>query len=498
MNRRTKLLLNSMTGVIRQLTTLVCGFVLPRYMLIYFGSSVNGLVSSIAHFLSFITLLELGIGPVIQSNLYKPLANKDDAQISRIVKSSKRFFYTIGVVFLVYIAVLSIVYPRFINSSFDATFTASLLVIISISTIAEYFVGMSYQLLLNADQKAYIQQTIGIITVIINTVLAVTLMKCGASIHLVKLASASIFVIRPFALLLYVDRHYNLDRHVEIKEEPIKQKWNGFSQHLAAVICQNIDVVLLTFFSTLENVSVYNVFYLVTHGVTQIIMTAATGLESLFGNMIAKNENMLLCKTFEMVEFIVHNIVVIIFTITAITITPFVKVYTYGVNDANYDVPLFGFLLVIAYAAQCLRVPYFRMIKAAGHFKQTQNGAYVSAILNIIFSIILVFKYGLIGVAIGTLVAMVYHTCYFVIYLKNNIINRAITPFLIYMLFDIIVLVVSIFVTQQFKMNIITYGSWLVYAIKTSGLVLAITIILDVLFFRKKIVDLFLILRKKH
>lgn len=227
-------------------------------------------------------------------------------------------------------------------------------------------------------------------------------------------------------------------------------------------------------------------------------MTAATGLESLFGNMIAKNENMLLCKTFEMVEFIVHNIVVIIFTITAITITPFVKVYTYGVNDANYDVPLFGFLLVIAYAAQCLRVPYFRMIKAAGHFKQTQNGAYVSAILNIIFSIILVFKYGLIGVAIGTLVAMLYHTCYFVIYLKNNIINRAITPFLIYMLFDIIVLVVSIFVTQQFKMNIITYGSWLVYAIKTSGLVLAITIILDVLFFRKKIVDLFLILRKKH
>ena len=49
-------------------------------------------------------------------------------------------------------------------------------------------------------------------------------------------------------------------------------------------------------------------------------------------------------------------------------------------------------------------------------------GAFISAILNIFITLALVFRYGLIGAAFGTLVAMLYHTCYFVWYLRKNII----------------------------------------------------------------------------
>jgi len=486
-DRKRKLLLSSGTGLAKQLTSVICGFILPRYMLLYFGSSVNGLVSSIQHFLLFITLLEMGIGPVIQSNLYKPLAGKDDKTISLIVKSSKRFFRTIGLIFLVYIAILTIAYPRIVNTSFDYWYTASLVVILSLSIIAEYFFGMTYQILLNADQKAYIQQITTICTILLNTVVSIILMRNGASIHVVKTFTAFIFILKPVVFNVYISKHYRIDNDVILQGEPIKQKWNGFSQHLASVVCQNIDVVLLSLFSSLQNVSIYNVYFLVTNGVTQIIMTTATGLESFFGNMIANNENELLTKTFDFVEWFIHTIVIIIFSVAAITICPFVSVYTKGVNDANYIVPEFGFLLVLAYTAQCLRIPYFRIIKAAGHFKQTQNGAFISTGINIIVSALLVKRLGLIGVGVGTLAAMLFHTGYFVWYLKKNILFRPMKLFLIYLFFDIVVICSGYFISRICIFNGLSYLQWVVYALKCMLIVVLEVALISVVFFKDKV-----------
>ena len=495
MSRKKKLFINMGAGIIKQVVTVVCGFILPRYMLIYYGSAVNGLVSSVAHYLSFISLLDMGVGAVVQANLYKPLAEKNSSHISRIVKSSERFFRRLGYIFIAYIIVLCFIYPIFVNKEFGTWFTVSLILIISISTLAQYLFGMTYQLLLNADQKSYIHLFLVIGTVILNTVLSVFLMRLGCSIQIVKLVSASVFVLRPILQMAYVHRNYDIDSKIKIEGEPIKQKWNGFSQHVAAVVCRNIDVVVLTLFSTLENVSIYSVYYNVTSGVEQIIMTAATGLESLFGNMLANNETGKLLKAFSAIEWGIHTAVTLIFTIAGITIVPFISVYTKGVSDANYIAPLFGALMVLAYGVQCLRVPYFRVIKAAGHFKQTQNGAYISALLNIVITVALVFKFGLIGAAIGTFVAMMYHTCYFVRYLQDNILNRSAKYFIRYLLADSLIAVVSYLITKGFSMSLLNYTGWVIYAIKVSVVVLVISSMVNLIAYRQQIFGLIHLLK---
>lgn len=154
MNRKKKFALNAVSGLIKQMVTILCGFILTRAILLHYGSVTNGLVASITQFLGFITFLEMGIGPVIQTNLYKPLADKNCNDISAIVKASNSFFRRIGSIFIFYIILLCIIFPRITESGYSNLYTISLLVIISISTIAQYFLGMTYQLLLNADQKA--------------------------------------------------------------------------------------------------------------------------------------------------------------------------------------------------------------------------------------------------------------------------------------------------------------------------------------------------------
>lgn len=489
MNRKQKLILNSCTGLIKQLVVVICGFILPRYMLLYYGSNVNGLVSSITHFLGFISLLELGIGPVIQANLYKPLAEKNDEEISKIIISSERFFRRIAYIFIAYIAVLAVIFPIFVNTEYDVLFTVSLLVILSISSFAEYFFGVTYQLLLNADQKSYVQTLLQIIATIFNTLCCIVVMHIGAPIHVVKLVSSLIFVLRPIGQAIYVHKHYHINKKLKLTEEPIKQKWNGFAQHLAAVICGNADVVILTMFSTLSNVSIYSVYYNVTNGVTMLIMTAATGLEAYFGNMIAKGERKNLEHAFSRIEWLIHFAVTVIFTIATITVVPFISVYTRGINDADYIVPSFSTILMLAYAAQCLRVPYFRVIKAAGHFRETQNGAFISTILNVIISVALVFKFGLVGIALGTFVAMLYHTVYFVWYLNGHILNRSIWYFVKHFATDLVILVFSSFATKCFVRMQINYFSWIVLVVKVAIVTLCIASIVNIIFNFKSVMN---------
>ena len=139
MSRKKNLLINSIIGLLSQIVTLSCGFIIPRFMITYYGSATNGLVSSVTHFLGFISFLEMGVGSVVRANLYKPLAGRDEEQISMIAKAASRFFKRIGIVFLVYICVLIFIFPKYINSEFEPFFSRSLILVISLSTLAQYF-----------------------------------------------------------------------------------------------------------------------------------------------------------------------------------------------------------------------------------------------------------------------------------------------------------------------------------------------------------------------
>ena len=234
-SRGKKLALNTLTSLILQITNIVSGFILPRLILGSFGSDVNGLVNSISQFLGVITLLDLGVGAVVQSSLYKPLAENDKDSISKIYVSASKFFKRLAMMLLGYVVILLIVYPLIVNQNFDYWYTATLIGAICISSFAQYYFGIVNSLLLSAHQKGYIQYTAQIITIILNTIACAVLINLGGSIQMVKLTTSLIYLIRPLFLVWYVKKHYDIDRKITYEEEPIKQKWNGMAQHFACV-----------------------------------------------------------------------------------------------------------------------------------------------------------------------------------------------------------------------------------------------------------------------
>lgn len=485
MDRRKKLKLNTIAGLVSQVVTLICGFIVPRLILSYYGSDVNGLVSSITHFLSFISLAECGMGVVIQSSLYKPLAEQNEDEISRIIISSDRFFRTIGIVFSVYVIILAFSFPFFLSSDFDFWYISSLLLAIAISTYVQHFICMSYRLLISADQLGYIQLSLQIITQILSTVLCVVLFNIGASIQVLKLCTSITLFIQPAVLAAYVKKHYKINKKLRLQGEPIKQKWNGLAQHVAYVVLQNTDTVVLTLMSTLTNVSIYNVYYLVVNGIKAMLTTATTGMQSFFGNLYAKNESEGLNIAFSLYEWLMHTGVVFLYVCTASLIVSFVQVYTTGIEDADYIVPAFGILISIAQMSYCIRIPYNSIVFAAGHYKQTQTSAIIEAVINIIVSVTLVSKFGLVGVAVGTLAAMTYRTVYLAWYLSKNILYRPIKHFIKHIAVDILAFGTSYYATVFFSMESVSYTSWLLLAVKVFIIDFVVTLTINVIAYPK-------------
>ena len=190
-------------------------------------------------------------------------------------------------------------------------------------------------------------------------------------------------------------------------------------------------------------------------------------------------------------EWLLHTGTVFVFGCTAMLIVPFEAVYTNGMTDANYIQPLFGALLVIANAGHCLRLPYNFMILAAGHYKKTQRCYIIAVIINIVLSVVLVFFFGLVGVAIGTLAAMFYQTIWMALYNSKFLIKRSIKVFFKQSIVDIITAVSAALATFWIPMMSISYLSWILMAAEIAIIWIVIIVAFNIIFYKDKMAKLF-------
>ena len=485
-----KLKTNLIISVACQLIAMIYGFILPRLILEQFGSEVNGLSQSIKQFLGIISFLDMGVGQVVRSALYRPLEQKDGDQLSRIMVSGGRFYRKIAYGLLGYVAILVLAYPLLVDQSFGWLFTAGMILIMAIGSFAQYYFGIIQEQLLHASQKSYLIYGLQIVCYLINLVVCVCMIRMNCSIHAVKLATAVIFLIRPFFYTWYIRKNYPINWRITYEEEPIRQKWHGVAQHISAVVLDGTDNIVLTFFSTLSNVSVYSVYYMIIGSIQGFYQSAAVGLQSAAGAMWAKQDPLKIRQMFSKVEFGLHTATVFLFSCTGLLIVPFVKVYTNGLTDADYIQPLFAALLVLAYGIRCLRTPYNIWILAAGHFKQTQRCHITAAALNLVISVLAVSRWGLIGVAIGTLIAMCYQTLWMMAYTTRKLIKCSVGNVLWQLLADFTAVALTCVCASGITLGQITYLGWLVMAIKVASLALVCDFAVSLLFFRHRVCQL--------
>lgn len=128
-------------------------------------------------------------------------------------------------------------------------------------------------------------------------------------------------------------------------------------------------------------------------------------------------------------------------------------------------------MIIAAEYLYCLRTPYNSIIYAAGKFKETKFSAGAEAVINIVISIILVQKFELVGVAIGTLIAMAYRTIAFIIYLHKDVLHLSYMSEIKRYGISLLSYIISIIAFTRIAVSTENYFEWVIYA----GIVFVLT-----------------------
>lgn len=464
--QRKLLFFTVLSNLTLQCVTALCGFILPPLIIREFGSTVNGMVSSITQCIAYLNLVEAGVGGAAIAALYKPLAEHNCDRCNAILSATKRFYNRSGLIFTLLIFTLSFVYPFFVGdqiSRFDAAF---MVLILGISGVAEFFLIGKYRVLLTADRHTYVLSIIQIFAVICNTAVSVFLIRCGGGILVVKLCASVVYLCRYLFIAVYVRKRY---RQMRFDKNPdvlaISQSKNVMVHQVGSLIVRNSPVLIITIFCTLKDVSVYSVYAMVFFAIKQILLSFSNGIEAFLGNSLVKNSLKVTHQNFSHYETLFFALVFWVYVLALLLCIPFMRLYTRTMTDAEYIQPLAAFLFVVVGVFDHLRTPGDKLISAAGHFKQTQFRSLLEAGINLVCSIIFTLFFGWKGVLLGSVCSYLYRSFDIIFYASRHILRifpvASLTKFLCF-------LVLSFLVYRGFSvwnLQMQTYMQWILSAL---------------------------------
>lgn len=498
--KQSKLLfLNTVTSILFLVVSIFCGFIVPYLTLNYFGSEINGLVDSINQFLKLIIFLEFGVGAVIQTSLYSPLTEGNLFEINRIIILAERFFKKIALILLLYVILIIIIYPNIvISSSVSMTSIRILIFVMSLNLFSQYYFGIVDKLLLLADQRGYIVYLVQTFSMLLGTALSSLFIMMGYSIVITQLITAVFFILRPVIFRIYITKNYQINRALTIEKGDLNDKWSGLSQHIASVILDTTDVVILTIFTTLQTVSVYSIYFLVVTGVRQLIKSLTSGVQSFIGKLYASNEMAKLVSLFRYSEWLIHSVSIIIWSIVIKLLVPFVLIYTNNIADVSYNVPIFSTLLSLAYLTEALNLVYLLFIISSGHFKETQTRFSITALINVTLSIVLVNRYHLIGVSVATLVSLLYHLIWMMVFVNQQILKISLVGSIKQLFFDILSICIIVISLRYVPINPRNLGELFISGLLIAIIVIIESFVLNFVFYRRHFWGLFRLWKHKE
>lgn len=415
---------NLIVGLISQGLMLLTAILIPRLVMVNLGSEANGLLNSVNQALVYLGLMEAGVGTVTVQALYAPVASGDRQAICEILKATKRYYRRTGCVYVLAVIAFAVIYPLIVDTELSRSTTVLVILFSGGASTLTYFFHGKYNLYLQAEGKQYVLSGVSTTIHILANLAKVVLLLCGFNVVAVQLAYLVTVVLQAIYMEWYIKRYYGwLKLSAQPNEKAIAQKQSVLVHQICGLIFNNTDTLLLTLVWGLKYVSVYSVYSLVFTQLGNVISTLTSSIMFVLGQQYHKDKTNFYKNNdrFELASFM---FTFIFGSVCAILIRPFIRLYTVGVTDVDYLNAWYPPLFLLVFLLTNLRAPAQTVITVAGHFRKTTGRAIIEAAINLTVSLCLLSRFGIIGVLIGTIAALMYRTNDMIIYANRIIMKK--------------------------------------------------------------------------
>ena len=397
-------------GYIGNLTTQLLGFILRTVFINYLGDTLNGINDLYTGILSVLSLAELGVGTALNYSLYGPVARKDYEKIKSYMQLYKKAYRVIGLVIAVIGLAISPFLPYLVKQPQGVSVRDLTLYyfIFLFNTVSTYFVAYKYSLAY-AEQKNYIQTNTITITKMITVTLQIAVIVTTRNFYLYLLTAAAVELIQKIFISWYLNRLYPYlkDKNVKklSKEETgeVVTKTKALVFHKVGDVARlQTDSMIISAFINVTLVGFVGNYNMILNSVANFVNIIFNSVLSSFGNLIATESKEKQYSVFKVYRFF--------------------ACWVYGFSAVGFFLLLTPFIVIwqgpekvlAAGAVACILIDYYfkgdRIVlsnfkTAAGVFEQDKYLALIQGVVNLILSIVLVQKIGLVGIYIGTIVS---------------------------------------------------------------------------------------------
>ena len=472
MDKSSKIKRIFITGVLSHVITLIIGIILPKLIIVNFGSDVNGLLASVKQIFVYIALLEAGIGTAALQALYKPFAQKDVLEASKILLATDHYFKRTGILYSLAIGLLALFYPSIFHVNIPHLKVSLIILLLGAPNVIKFLFYGKLTILLRVDGRSYVTGNIAMISNILTHLVQILLIQCGFGILSVQLAYFIISLLQMTIITAYVRHNYKwIDYSCKPDYGALKSGKFVVIHQISALVFNNTDIIILSYFCGLKVVSVYTLYALIFNSLSNFIDATCSSFEFVLGQAFQANRQYFI-KLQDTYETYYLALSFCMFTIALILIPSFIRLYTFNITDINYNDLYLPYLFCAINLLTYARRTSSQIINFAGHFKQTQWRSILESTINLTVSLICVKKIGIYGVLIGTIAALFYRTNDIIFYANKNILER--WPIKTYRRWgqNLLIMLVMLVSCHSINNYIKNYGYWFLGAGLTSTICL--------------------------
>ena len=362
------------------------------------------------------SLLEAGVGTATLQALYKPCATDDHGSASSIMAATDYFYKRTGKIYLLIVIALSIGYTIAVKTELSHMDVFIVVLLSGLSGVISYFFQGKFKIFLAAEGKTYVNTNIVTFVHISMSVAKAILLSLGFGVVAIQISGFLFNIIQMTVYFIYMRRHYPwLDMKVKPDYNAISQRNAVLVHQISSLIFSNTDVLLLTFFASLKTVSVYSMYAMIYGMVKAMAVVLYESYTYALGQSFNTNRKRFL-KLFDVYEVLSLVITFSLYCICRYLMNPFLKLYTAGVNDIQYVDRYLPWLFAIFYLLHNGRTSSSTVINISQHFEDTKWRPILESCINLIVSVICVIRFGIYGVLMGTIAALLYRTNDMIIY----------------------------------------------------------------------------------
>lgn len=402
---------NILFGYISNIVTGVLGIALQKIFIIRLGTTLLGVNSTYTSVLSVLSLAELGIGTAINFSLYAPVAKGDKETIKSYMQFYKKAYRIIAII--VAVAGLAVVpfLSRLIKDPVGIDNNQDLInfyLIFLFNTVSSYFVAYKYSLP-NAEQKNYIQSNILTITKIVTVLVQMIILLSTSNFYFYLLSAAAIELLQKIFANAYLNRKYPYLKEKNVRKLS-QEETREIKRKTGALVCHKVgdaarlqtDSIIITGFINVTMSGFVDNYNKIINLVANFVNIIFNSVISSFGNLIATESKDKQYSMFRIYRFFASWIYGFSAVGFYMLITPLVS-YIYGEKFALPGAVIGAILIDFYFKGERAVLSNYKT--AAGVFEQDKFLPLIQGAVNLVLSVVLVQKIGLVGIYIGTIIS---------------------------------------------------------------------------------------------